>query len=63
MALLWWNSGISEDTRLKLRALASADFRPPVDDYRPVVSQVKIEPLEEIDRLMRQPTKMKRRPR
>ena len=63
MGILWFNLGISDETRLKLRALASADFRPPQDDYRPVVSEVKIEPIEEIDRLMRQRPKLKRRPR
>ena len=61
--LLWFNSGISDETRLKLRVLASADFQPPVDDYRPITMKTKIESLEEIDRLIRQPTKMKRQPR
>ena len=44
---------IPEETQRKLRALASADFKPPGDEFKHVILKVEIESLEEIDKEMR----------
>lgn len=60
MTLLYWNKGISDETRRKLRALAPAGWIPPHDDYRAVtmgesgiVGQSHLEDSEEIAKIMR----------
>lgn len=58
MALLWFNKGISDEVRAKLielyYELGGDIFGWPVDDYKPVTGEFKLEDTEEIDRLMRQ---------
>ena len=57
-ALAWFE--FSEETRLKLKALAPADWRPPEENYMPVKFNYKGGNLEEIARLMRKPGHIKR---
>lgn len=38
-------------------------WEPPRDDFKPITVTGKLEDIEEIDRLMRQPTKFRRPPR
>lgn len=62
MELLWWC--ISAEARLGLarlyKKLSGQDFSPPREDARPFTVAGKIENLEEIGRLIRQPTRMRR---
>lgn len=44
---------ISEETQRKFRALASAEFKPPGDEFKHVTLKVGMESLEEIDKEMR----------
>lgn len=53
MPILWYM--ISEESREKLRRLLPHNWRPPREDGRPITIQTKIEDVEEIDKLMRQP--------
>ena len=44
---------VDEITQRKLRALASAEFKPPGDEFKHVILKVEMESLEEIDKEMR----------
>ena len=50
---------ISEDIQRKFRALASADFKPPGDEFKHVTLKVEMESLDEIDKEMRHKPKGK----
>lgn len=67
MALLWFNSGLSDEDRARLielyYKLGGEKFVWPVDDYKANIGEFGFESLEEIDRLMRQPTKFRRPPK
>ena len=67
MALLWFNTGINDEIRTKLvelyYKLGGETFDWPKDQERPWRVEGNIEPVEEIDRLMRIPTKFRRPPK
>ena len=44
---------IPEETQRKFRALASADFKPPGDEFKHITLKVEMESLEEIGKEMR----------
>lgn len=48
---------ISEEARVKLRALLPKRWKPPADPWNPVTLESEVESLEEISHLMTQPTK------
>lgn len=55
MPILWYL--INDEARETLRALLPKKWKPPADPWQPVTLESEVESLEEIDKLMRKPTR------